>query len=188
VNRSERRPLNAATDNHCSGRKRIKPAIIFNIFNKVHKKSSATRFFPLVVIVLVAVIALLVYQLLRSSPDQGSASSSAAGSPEGGSTSTPSGNVTDNTGSNGSTDSTGKQGKTPIQSLIELFKPTGIPVPAIYLTYGLPAEITNEKEAVAYVSDIAKDSKCMVWLNFSRREGVVIDRSGELNVRYEIKG
>ena len=33
----------------------------------------------------------------------------------------------------------------------------------IYLSYDLPAEITSEGEAIAYVSDITKDSKCMTW-------------------------
>jgi len=49
-------------------------------------------------------------------------------------------------------------------------------MPAIYLTYDLPAEITSENGAVVYVSDIAKDSKCMAWLNLSRR-GSIFNKS-----------
>ena len=58
-------------------------------------------------------------------------------------------------------------------------------MPAIYLSYELPSEITNEAEAIAYVSAIAKDKKCLAWLSLSRRKTVFIDRLGEVTGRHE---
>jgi transcriptional regulator with XRE-family HTH domain len=58
-------------------------------------------------------------------------------------------------------------------------------MPTIYLSYDLPSEITNEEEAVAYVSTIAKNRKCLAWLNLSRRERVFLDRLGGVVGRHE---
>ena len=58
-------------------------------------------------------------------------------------------------------------------------------MPTIYLSYDLPSEVTSEKEAIAYVSTIAKNQKCMAWLYLSRREKVFIDSSGEVIERDE---
>ena len=41
-------------------------------------------------------------------------------------------------------------------------------MPAIYLTYDLPSEITNEAEAIAYVSVVAKEKRCLAWFSLSR--------------------
>ena len=56
-------------------------------------------------------------------------------------------------------------------------------MPTIYLSYDLPAEIKSEEEAIAYVTDIAKDKKCLAWLSFSRRDIVFIDKSGGVTGR-----
>jgi len=49
-------------------------------------------------------------------------------------------------------------------------------MPAIYLSYDLPSNITSE-EAIAYISDVAKNKKCLAWLSLSRRETLFIDKS-----------
>jgi len=58
-------------------------------------------------------------------------------------------------------------------------------MPTIYLSYDLPSDIKTEDEAIAYVSDVAKNKKCLAWLNLNRREIVFIDKSGEVTGRYE---
>ena len=58
-------------------------------------------------------------------------------------------------------------------------------MPTIYLTYELPSEITNEAEAIAYVSAIAKDKKCMTWLSLSRKVNIHIGANGEIISRNE---
>jgi hypothetical protein len=58
-------------------------------------------------------------------------------------------------------------------------------MPTIYLSYDLPSNITSEDEAIAYVSDVAKDKKCLTWLSLSRKEIVFIDKSGGVTGRYE---
>ncbi len=58
-------------------------------------------------------------------------------------------------------------------------------MPTIYLSYDLPSNITSEDEAIAYVSAIAKDRKCLAWLFLTRRETVCIDKSGRVTGRYE---
>lgn len=58
-------------------------------------------------------------------------------------------------------------------------------MPTIYLSYDLPSNIETEDEAIYFVSDIAKNKKCLAWVNFSRRETVCIDKSGRVTGRYE---
>ena len=58
-------------------------------------------------------------------------------------------------------------------------------MPTVYLSYDLPSNIKTEDEAIAYVSAIAKDKKCLAWLNLSRRETVLIDRSGGITERHK---
>ena len=60
-------------------------------------------------------------------------------------------------------------------------------MPAIYLSYDLSAEIKTEDEAIAYVSAIDKDKKCLAWLNMSRREIVFIDQVGMTIAMAELK-
>jgi len=58
-------------------------------------------------------------------------------------------------------------------------------MPTIYLSYDLPSNIKTEDEAIDYVSDVAKNKKCLAWLNLSRRETLFIDKSGGVTGRHE---
>jgi transcriptional regulator with XRE-family HTH domain len=59
-------------------------------------------------------------------------------------------------------------------------------MPAIYLSYDLPAEITGEEEAIGYAKSLASRMKCMVWLLLSREENIQIGADGELISRYKV--
>ena len=60
-------------------------------------------------------------------------------------------------------------------------------MPAVYLSYDLPSNITSEDEAVEYVSAVAKDKKCLAWLSLSRRETLFIDQAGMRIAMAELK-
>ncbi len=42
-------------------------------------------------------------------------------------------------------------------------------MPAVYLSYDLPTDIKTEDEAIAYVSDVAREKRKLCWLNLFKK-------------------